>query len=167
VKELIVRDGLARLLFRFAMALAISFACIPESTAQTSGPTQRKWIAGSTTAMSITGDIKISSGKLTMVGRDYPLTLVKDIGAGQLGDAGKIVDETKPSGASLYRTKVPARVKLVKGNTICGPKDANWLLVVTQDAHSLSLAFFSGDGEPNIATASDSTELCGTFGYFR
>ena len=102
-----------------------------------------------------------------MVGRDYPLTLVKDIGAEQLGDAGKIVDETKPSGARLYRTKIPARAKLVNGNTICGPKDANWLLLVTQNAHSLSLAFFSGDGEPNIARASDSTELCGTFGYFR
>src|SRR5208282_1941259 len=149
------------------MALAISFACIPESAAQTSGPTQRKWIAGSTTAMSITGDIKISSGKLTMVARDYPLTLVRDIDAEHLRDAGKIVDETKPTEARLYKTKVPARAKLVRGNTICGPKDANWLLVVTQEAHSLSLAFFSGDGEPNIATASDSTELCGTFGYFR
>lgn len=116
--------------------------------------------------MSITGDIKISSSKLTMTGRDYPLTLVRDIGAEHLRDAGKIVDETKPTAAHLYRVKIPARAKLVNGNTICSPKDANWLLAVTQNAHSLSLAFFSGDGEPNLATASESTELCGTFGYF-
>jgi hypothetical protein len=102
-----------------------------------------------------------------MVARDYPLTFVRDIDAEHLSDAGKIVDETKPTGARLYRTRIPARAKLVNGNSICGSKDANWLLTVAQNAHSLSLAFFSGDGEPNLATASESTELCGTFGYFR
>ncbi|MFZ3264755.1 MAG: hypothetical protein WA172_12205 [Terriglobales bacterium] len=125
-------------------------------------------MAASTTAMSITGDIKISPGKLGMVGRDYPLTIVRDIGVQYLKDAGKIVDVAKPTGARFYKTKIPARTKLVNSNTICGGrKDANWLLVVTQNGHSLSLAFFSGDREPILAAASESTELCATFGYFR
>jgi hypothetical protein len=158
---------LTRLLCWLAMTLAISLAGIGGNAAQISEPTQKKWVAGSTTAMSITGDIKLSSSKLTMVGRDYLLTLVRDIAAEHLSDAGKIVDETKPTGARLFRTNIPARAKLVKGNTICGPKDAMWLLAVTQDSRSLSLAFFSGNSEPNLASASESTELCGTFGYFR
>jgi hypothetical protein len=164
---------MARPLFQLAITLAISLTGIRGSAgwqtnrSTASGLTQEKWVAASTTAMSITGDIRISSGKLAMVGRHYPLTLVRNIDAEHLIDAGKIVDETKPTGARLYRTKIPARAKLVNGNTICGPKGANWLLAVTQNAHSLSLAFFSGDGEPNLATASESTELCGTFGYFR
>jgi hypothetical protein len=149
------------------MTLAISLVGIREGAAQTSGPTQKKWLAGSTTAMSITGDIKMSSSKLTMVGRDYLLTLVRDITAEHLSDAGKIVDETKPTGARLYRITIPARAKLVNGNTICSPKDANWLLAVTRKENILSLAFFSGDGEPNLVTARESNELCGTFGYFR
>lgn len=102
-----------------------------------------------------------------MVGHDYPLTLIRDVDAEHLSDAGKIVGEIKPTEARLYRIKIPARAKLVNGNTLCGPKAANWMLAVPQNAHSLSLAFFSGDSEPNLATASESTELCGTFGYFR
>jgi len=117
--------------------------------------------------MSITGDVKLSSGKLTMVGHNYRLMSVKDIDAEHLSAVGKIVDETKPTSARLYRTKIPAGVKLVNGNTICGPKDANWLLVVARNAHSLSLAFFSGDREPTLPTASESSDLCAAFGYFR
>jgi len=118
--------------------------------------------------MSITGDIKVSSRKLGMVGRDYPLTIVRNIGTPDLADAGKIVDVSHPTGARLYKTKIPAQTKLLNGNAMCdGRKDANWLLAVNQNDHSLSLAFFSGDSEPILATASESTELCGTFGYFR
>lgn len=155
------------LFFQIAMTVVISLTNTGACTAQTPGPTQKKWVALSTTAMAITGDIKLSSGKLTMVGRDYPLTSVKDIDAEHLRDAGKIADETKPIAAHLYRTTIPSGAKLVGTNTICGPKDANWLLVVASNAHRLSLAFFSGKSEPNMATASESTELCGTFGYFR
>jgi hypothetical protein len=163
----------ARPLFEFAILVAISLAGIRGSVAwqtsrvTTSGLTQKKWVAASTTAMSITGDIKISPDRLSMVGRDYRLTLVRDIDAEHLSDAGKIVDATKPDRARLYRTIIPAQAKFVNGNTICGHKNANWLLAVTQNEHSLSLAFFPGDGEPNLATASTSTELCATFEYFR
>ena len=158
---------MTRPLFQLAVTLGISLMCTQGSAAQSSGLARKKWVAASTTAMSITGDIKISVNNLSMVGRDYPLTLIRDIDTEHLIDAGRIVDETKPADARIYRIKIPARVKLLNGNTLCGPKSANWMLTVTPNAHSLSLAFFSGDSEPNLATASESTELCGTFGYFR
>jgi len=62
------------------------------ATAQTQAQTQEKWVAMSNTAMSITGDITLSSDKLTMGGADYPLTLVRTIDAQHLSDVGRIFE---------------------------------------------------------------------------
>ena len=98
-------------LSRFVITLAISLIAVQGSAAARTNRgaiselSQKKWVAVSTTAMSITGDIKISSAKLNMVGGDYPLTIVREIGAKNLNDAGKIVDVIKPTGRAFIRPK--------------------------------------------------------------
>jgi hypothetical protein len=144
-------------------------AAVPSAAAQTQAQTQEKWVAMSHTAMSITGDITLSSDKLTMGGADYPLTLVRTIDAQHLSDVGRLFDGTKPIGASLYKTNIPATAKPLKGGTICA-KGAKWLLTAKGSSPydkkpELSLASFSSDAEPNLATATESTELCATFTY--
>jgi hypothetical protein len=161
------------LIIAFAvMMVLMDVAAIAQTPAQT---TQEKWVAGSTSAMGITGDISISPDKLIIKGKDYPLVLVRDIDAQQLSDAGKIVNAMKPpTWARLYKTKFPVGPKLGKGyyTSVCGPKDANWLLTVYGNSPygnepQLSLAFFSGDNEPNLnyEVVSKSTELCGVLMY--
>lgn len=133
---------------------------------------QERWQATSNTAVYITGNIKLSPTKLTMVRRDYPLTLVRDIDAQHLSDIGKSFASDHPTAARLYRTRIPASAKLVNGNDICGPNDANWLLAVSENnsddnGPTLSLAFFSGDSEPHLdyEAIENTTNICGTYGY--
>ena len=133
---------------------------------------QERWLATSNTALAITGDIKLSPTKLTMARRDYPLTLVRDIDAQHLSDIGKSFASDHPTAARLYKTRIPAKARLLNGNDICGPWDANWLLAVNENntddnGPTLSLAFFSGDSEPHLdyEAIENTTNLCETYGY--
>ncbi len=122
------------------------------------------------TAMSITGDIRLSSDKLTMGGADYPLTLARTVDVQHFSDIGKIFFSMKPTWARLYKIKIPSTAKPIRGGSNICRKDAKWVLVVMESGPNtknpeLSLAFFSGDAEPNLATATESTDLCGTFSY--
>ena len=130
-----------------------------------------KWVAEGTTAMAITGDIKLAPDKITIMSHDYPLTLVRDVESGQFADVARLM-AVRPTSARLYKIKIPKRTKLVNGNNMCGTVDSNWMLAVySRDVYSkgreLSLAFFSGEDEPNLdyKVISTSTALCGTFGY--
>jgi hypothetical protein len=151
-----------------AIAIVVGLAMSAQTRAQSGA---QNWTAMSNTAMSITGDIELSPSALTLAGESYPLVLVQNIAAPQLAAAGEIVAMGQPTAASLYKLTIPATTKLVNGNTICGPNAANWLLTVigtsppVQTDQMLSLAFFSGSGQPDLASASSSTSLCGTFSY--
>ncbi len=126
------------------------------------------WAAASRTAVSITGNVAFTSNKLTILHKDFPLTLVREIDRQHLAEVGKIVDYLRPpSSARLYRTLISRRSILVNGNTICGPNaDAKWILAVA-DKNELSLAFFSSDSEPKLdyGTVSTGHDLCGTYSY--
>ncbi|MGB6534767.1 MAG: hypothetical protein WBF58_02265 [Xanthobacteraceae bacterium] len=125
----------------------------------------------SNTAMSITGDIELSASELTMAGKSYALVLVSNVAGPQLGPAGLLVSMAQPTAASLYKLTIPAGAKLLNGNTVCGPSDAHWLLTVVGTNpplvadQMLSLAFFSGSGQPDLPNAANSTSLCETFSY--
>jgi hypothetical protein len=128
-----------------------------------------KWSAMSTTAMSITGDIAISANDLTMAGADYPLTHVAAAPTQQRAGIGQVVAITQPTGADLYRVKIPGALKLQNGNTLCGGKDVTWLVVVSGSGPTLALAFLAGSAQPSLdgSALSNSTALCGTFTYGR
>src|SRR5579864_8526280 len=78
------------------------------------------YTAYSETAMSITGDIELASDKITILQRDYPLTLVHDIAMHHLNDIGNFVSRTSPQSARLYKVKIPSSVKFLYDNDICG-----------------------------------------------
>jgi hypothetical protein len=52
------------------------------------------WSAMSRTATAITGDISIGPDNITIARTDYPLAIVRDLEAGALAEAGKIVSES-------------------------------------------------------------------------
>jgi len=140
--------------------------------AQPQAQPQEKWVAMSNTAVNITGDITISPDKLTMGGIDYPLTLVRTLDAQHLSDVGSRFVEgvDNPTGARLYKTRIPATIKPLRGGATICEKDARWLLTVKGSwayikKPELSLVFFESDAEPNLATATESAEFCGTFNY--
>ena len=133
-------------------------------------PTQpeQKWIAGSTTAMAITGNVTLASNTIIMSHKQFAITLVREIDKRQLYDVGQILDfgQAVPS-ARLYKTLVTGMSRLMNGNTICGPnEDARWMLVAETPGY-LTLAFFSGEREPNLDynVVRVSHYLCGTYSY--
>ena len=133
---------------------------------QTASWPKETWTAASRTAESITGDVVLTARKIGMQHREFPLTLVHTVDKQHLDDAGKIVDQGMPLSASLYKTMIPRRSKLVHGNSMCGDADATWLLVLRY-GEQLSLAFFSGQKEPSLEyeAVENSRSLCGTFHY--
>jgi hypothetical protein len=128
------------------------------------------WVAMSRTAMAITGDIQLGSDRIVMSNGEFPLALVRTLEARELVDARKITDASQVSSARLFKTNVPPTAKLVNGNTICGTDSAKWLLAVYNGESDLSLAFFSGENEPNLDYSfiyKAGGGLCGTYGYSR
>jgi hypothetical protein len=140
-------------------------------SSQVSNENMVTWPAMSRTATAITGDISIGPDNITIARIDYPLALVRDLEAAALAEAGKIVSESDPSRARLYRTHISKDSHPVnENNSICGLADAEWMLAVySKDNRSLSLAFFSSESEPPIddEVLGAGHDLCGTFRYER
>jgi hypothetical protein len=131
-------------------------------------PNPKKWIAASTTAISITGDIVFSSETIKTSRRSFKLKFARDIDKPHLYDVAKIFDlGGPPSSARLYRTFISRRAVLANGNTICGPdKDGTWILE-THNADYLTMAVFTGDSEPSLEykIVEVGHNLCGSYGY--
>ena len=129
---------------------------------------KQRWIASSKTALSITGDVVLTSDKLILAHKTFPLTSVREIGKEQLASVARIVDLSQPaSSAQLFKTLIPRHSLLINSNTMCGPdNDATWMLAV-YDHGSLSLAFFSDVAEPKLdyKVVEASQSLCGTYTY--
>ena len=68
----------------------------------------------------------------------------------------------------LYRLRVPAERRFLHKNTLCGTEDTQWMATYVA-GKSLRVAFFSGDNTPvfTFEAISSSTDLCGTFTYYR
>lgn len=147
-----------------ALILAAGVAAVQSGHAQAAAT---KWGAISTTAMSITGDVAMSPTGLTMAGTEYPLTHVATVPAQQRAGIGQFIAVTEPTGADLYRIKIPGTRKLHNGNTMCGGKDVTWLLAVSGSGPTLALAFFSSAAQPSLDgnALGNSTAVCGTFTY--
>lgn len=146
-----------------AFILAAAYAAVQSGRVEAAAVT---WNAMSNTAMSITGDVSISPTDLTLAGADYALTHVASVPVSQRAAIGEVVAVSQPSAADLYRIKIPGARKLHNGNTLCGGKDAIWLLVVSSGP-TLALAFFSGAAQPPLdgKALGNSAALCGTFTY--
>ena len=125
------------------------------------------WRATSSTARAITGDIALSAQKLTINFQSFTIVRVRALESAE--PAAAFDTESNPNGGgSLYRLSVPAATKLLHKNTLCGTDDTQWMATYAT-AHSLQVAFFSGQKPPVFTkdAISNSSDLCGTYSYSR
>ena len=125
------------------------------------------WRAASTTATSITSDIAIGKGKLTIDFLTYPLAPIRTL---KPVEVSAVFDADVNAGINgmLYRLRIPARQRFLKKNTLCGSEDTQWMATYVTE-HTLEVAFFSGEDMPvfTFEAISKSSALCGTFAYSR
>ena len=125
------------------------------------------WSAASTTATSITSDIAIGKGKVTIDFLTYPLAPIRTL---KPVEVSAVFDADVNAGINgmLYRLRVPARQRFLHKNTLCGDEDTQWMATYVT-GKTLKVAFFSGDDMPvfTFDAISKSTDLCGTFAYSR
>jgi hypothetical protein len=85
------------------------------------------WHANSNTASSITGDIIIADAKLTLDLTVLPLASIRTIKSAEVSavfDAN--VNAAAPG--TLYRLKVPAAMRFLHKNTLCGSEITQWMV---------------------------------------
>ena len=133
------------------------------------GAAQEKgyWIAASTTATSITGDISIADAKVTIDFLTFPLAPIRTL---KPVEVSAVFDADVNAGINgmLYRLRVPARQRFLHKNTLCGDEDTQWMATYAT-GRTLEVAFFSGDDMPvfTFEAISKLTDVCGTFAYSR
>jgi hypothetical protein len=148
---------------RTAATVLLAIAWAAEASAQDGGA----WRAASTNAISITSDIAIGKGKLSIDYMVYPLAPIRPL---KPVEVSAVFDADVNAGISgmLYRLKIPAGQRFLKKNHLCGDEDTQWMATYVS-GHTLEVAFFSGDDMPvfTFDAISKSTALCGTFAYAR
>jgi hypothetical protein len=141
-------------------AVLAAVYCLP-ALAQDRG----NWLASSSTARAITGDIAISDSKLTINFDRFTIAQIQRLNpnetsavfAGEAGGAG-----------NLYRLSVPGTKRFLHHNTLCGSDETQWM-ITSVTGNMLQVAFFSGTKMPVFTpeAIANSTDLCGTFSYVR
>jgi hypothetical protein len=125
------------------------------------------WRAASSTAKAITGDIALSSEKLTINFVGYTISRIRPL---EKSEPAAVFDtESNPNGiGSLYRLSVPATTKLLHRNTLCGSETTQWMATYVS-GKSLQIAFFSSPKPPLFTqeAIANSSDLCGTYSYVK
>ena len=118
---------------------------------------QERWIAISTTAISITGDILLSPTRLQMVGQALPLRVAADLPDFD-GDAGRVA-------ARVLAVKRPSELRLLNGNRFGCGRPIRWIVVWQQDAGEiLTMDTFMGQKMPTSVRSGD---FCASYSYSR
>jgi hypothetical protein len=145
------------------VVLVGSVAAVARANAQDGGA----WRAASAEATSITGDIAIGNGKLTIDFLTFPLAPIRRL---KPVEVSAVFDADVNAGISgmLYRVRVPAAQRFLKKNTLCCDVDAQWMATYVA-GKTLEVAFFSGDEMPEFTfeAMQGSSTRCGTFAYTR
>lgn len=142
---------------RLLLLSLLLFAFAAPSPALAAAPEQ--WEAVSTTALSITGNVRFSSDRIAFQnGKSVPLA-----------PAGTVPAFGTPTGtanATLYRVTKPDNPALLRGNRLCGGPItfiAVWKPApVASDIDPREMAVFSGSARPTLAGGPD---FCGTYYY--
>jgi hypothetical protein len=140
-------------------ALACSLCC----AAQEKG----YWRAASHTAAAITSDITISNDNISIDFFRFPLAQIRTLGPAEVS-AVFDADANGSESGTLYRLSVPASMRFLHHNTLCGSEDTQWMAAYVT-GRTLQVAFFSGSDSPvfTFDAISKSPDLCGTFSYAR
>ena len=128
---------------------------------------QGYWRAASNSANDITGDIAISSTKLTINFIGFTMAQIRRLTPAE-AVAAFGADVNAGGSGSLYRISVPAGKRFLHHNTLCGSEDTQWMATYVT-GRTMQVAFFSGENLPVLTAESlaDSTDVCGTFSYTR
>lgn len=143
--------------------LAALLACSRMGTAQDKGD----WRAASSNANAITGDIEISSVKVTINFMGFAIAEIRKLTA---DENTAVFDTDLDAGGTgkLYRLRVPAEQKFAHHNTLCGTEVTQWMVTYVE-GKTLRVAFFSGGVQPVLTfdALTKSTDVCGIFTYAR
>ena len=147
---------------KFASALlACSLSCPVSALAQDAG----YWRASSNTAKSITGDIGLTSEKISINFTTYWIAQIRALTPAELSAAFGL--DAVPAGTgNLYRLSIPSDKKLLHKNTLCGDEPTQWL-VTYSTGRTLQMAFFSTSKMPVLTpeAMTNNSDLCGVFAY--
>ena len=145
-----------------AVAL-LPLACSLPAAAQDAG----YWRAASNEAKTITGDITIQGARLSISFSNFTIAEIRAIKPAE-ASAAFDADPGTPGAGNLYRLDIPASKKFAHHNSICGSDDTQWMATWVS-GNDLHVAFFSGQKMPTLTLEdlSNSTSLCGNFGYQR
>lgn len=126
---------------------------------------EETWVAGSTTAMAITGDIVVTQDKIRFAnGATASLHHLANIKKGLEDEAGTFF---RIQCVGLYAVDPPFTGTLLLDNTMCGAQELRYVTFGLEDsADELGMAAYTGGAEP-ILLSSVTGALCGTFKYFR
>jgi hypothetical protein len=128
---------------------------------------QGYWRAMSSSANDITGDIAISSTRLTINFNGFTMAQIRRLTPVEAGAAFG-ADVNEGGSGSLYRISVPAAKRFLHRNTLCGSEDTQWMATYVT-GRTMQVAFFSGENLPVLTAESlaKSTDVCGTYSYTR
>ena len=149
---------------RLGVALILMLVGSLWSAAQEKG----YWLAASSTAVAITGNVSISDTKITInYTAKYTIAPIRRLTPAEISAAFN-ADASAGNTGNLYSLSIPAAQRFLHHNTLCGTDDTQWMAtyVVGKD---LQLAFFSGASMPVLTpeAMANSTNLCGIFSYGR
>ena len=149
------------------MILGALAATLGAGAAQMRAQDQGYWRAASSMANTITGDVTIGKGKVTIDFFTYPLAPIRTL---KPTEVSAVFDADVSAGISgmLYRLKIPAAQRFNKKNTLCGDEDTEWMATYVT-GKTLQVAFFSGEDTPvfTFEAMQGSSTRCGTFTYAR
>ena len=148
------------------LAAALAAVCAIPCVAQNQD--KGMWYAASQSSNTVTGDIVIKDGRLTINLRTFPLAAIRALTPAELSAVFAADASSGPVG-NLYRLFVSSSVQFVHHNTLCGSDDTQWMVTYAQ-GKALQVAFFSGQEMPKLtfdAVNSGSANLCGTYIYTR
>jgi hypothetical protein len=118
---------------------------------------EERWRAASTTALSITGDIRLSPTRLVAAGQTIPLTVAADL------PAYRSITGTYP--ARVLKVTSQRRYKLLRGNEFGCGAPVRWIVVFRQGSpRQLGMEVFEG---PHMPESSQDAGLCASYSYVR
>lgn len=123
------------------------------------------WRAASNAAKSITGDVALTSEKISINFSTYWIAQIRSLTPAELSAAFGL-EPNAPGSGNLYRLNIPSDKKLLHKNTLCGGEDTQWLATYST-GRTLHLAFFSTSKMPVLTpeAMTNNSDLCGVFEY--
>jgi hypothetical protein len=152
---------------KFSESLGVLLACSVVLSIPILAQDTGYWRAASNTAKSITGDVALTSEKISINFSTYWIAQIRSLTPAELSAAFG-VEPNSPGTGNLYRLSIPFDKKLLHKNTLCGGEDTQWLATYST-GRTLHLAFFSTSKMPVLTpeAMNNSSDLCGVFEYQR